>query len=1337
MAEDSAVGAMPTTPRRTAGAARRQADETGSGQGAQHRTSQVVLCADVVTASDDASGAADRETYSALFARCCAEYSGEQRQEEDAPLAALFSDAPDALRAALAFQQRLSAQDVSATARAQMGLHINVDELAEASGSPNPSAPARAIEVTRQIMELAVGGQILLTRPPFDVARQDVPHAPDGSPLEWLAHGAYLLKGIDEPIELFEVGVRGPSALRPPTESEQVLRVVAGAEEPTLGWRPAVGLHVPNRAGWQLERKLGEGGFGEVWLAQEEQTGEQHAFKFCFFAERLRALKREHTLFRLMKEVLGDRADIVHLYDVYLEEAPYFLEFEYTAAADLATWAADRGGLGTVPFETRLELVAQVADATHAANAIGILHKDLKPANVLIEEQPDGAVQPKLIDFGIGHLLERARLAGLGLTSSGFTTQDATLRSAQSSRTGTLLYMAPELLAGHPASIASEVYALGVILYQVAVADLTRPLAQGWEAEIVDPLLREDIAACIAGKPEDRLSSAAELAVRLRSRTERAADVQRRADSERAQRRRRQWMVLATTGMGLALLGGGIAVRENRRAAEQTALRTEAEVQRERADYARYVSTIQLADLRAQQGMRPLARDLLRDTPAHLRGWEWGYLVNRAWPEERAIDTTRGPERDADTSAAHLWSGASSTVVATLAGHEGQVHTVVLHADGTRLLSASLDGTARVWDVATRTPMIILRSDGAMYHAAVSHDGTRVVTVSGAKAQLWDTTTGTAVRAFSHDKEAFVRVWFSPDAARFATWALDGRVTVWDAATGEAMRTIPGITPMPDVQFSADNQRITLTRGAQGIRSWEVATGRELPAVSGPALPGGHARLMSPGATQVVTSNSSTGQVVLWAADSGEAQATMTVPGEGLVGLGTFSADGTCYATLSRDGALRLWDTQTGRELATVGRPSDAKAAGPLGFSGDGTRMAMAQQDWTITVLAPTPVRQTPRNVLRGHDALIARVRFSRDSSMIATGSYDHTAILWDATTRQQRVRLEGHRAPLSGTRISPDGTLIATTSWDGMVHVWDAATGRLRFAFESGLPSQRIAGGPLSPFVRDAAGFASPIAFSPDGAHVVMPQGPDGAVVIDTASGRERFTLPGHNSYVSFMTYSPDGTQILTNAYRSNLYKLWDAATGEPRQSLAARSRATCGAEFSPDSTRVLVPNPGAGTATLWDAATGAERFTLSGHQAPIWTAKFSPDGTRIVTASHDRTARVWDGDTGAWLATCAGHEQAVINAEFSPDGRRILTTANDNTAKVWDLDGRELLTLAEPEAGELFHAVWSPDGRSIVTAYESGTAVIWDALTWKDLATIGREDLPLDERIAQYRRP
>jgi serine/threonine-protein kinase len=499
---------------------------------------------------------------------------------------ASFMTTSDAVRFALRFQQALHEEKWSdGTAagaaaadplRVRIGIHVGEVAQMDKEQTGKPKIVGMAADIVSRVMHLALGGQILLTRFAFNEARQFVfsdraPGPADGSDAEltWVAHGPYLFKGADEPIDIFEVGVESVAPLTAPPDNEDARRVVPLGEDETLGWRPAAGSDVPDRPQWELQRRLGEGGFGEVWLARHVKLGSRRVFKFCFDADRLRSFKRELTLFRILQESLGDRPDIARIFEVKLDRPPYFLESEYTEGGNLQDWSDMEGGIDKIPLGTRLEIVARVAEAAAAAHSVGVLHKDIKPSNILIALDA-GQPRPRLADFGIG-IVDRSRVQpGQPITMTGFTLTG----DLESSQTGTRLYIPPEVLVGAPFTVQGDVYALGVLLYQMICADLNRPLAEGWQRDVEDELLREDIAACVDGDPARRLSSAADLSKRLRSLGARREWRMRSESQERLARRRQRVALIALGAAGalmlLLVLVGTFAWRERslRREAE-------------------------------------------------------------------------------------------------------------------------------------------------------------------------------------------------------------------------------------------------------------------------------------------------------------------------------------------------------------------------------------------------------------------------------------------------------------------------------------------------------------------------------------------------------------------------------------------------------------------------------------------------------------------------------------------------------------------------------------------------------------------------------------------------
>ena len=282
---------------------------------------------------------------------------------------ATFPTASEAVKFALAFQSRMSAESWQPSPlRTRVGIHAGEVQIVEMAGRHD--VVGLSADIAARLMSLAVGGQVLLTRGAFDDARQFVREGQQqsGAHLKWMAHGPYLFKGSEDPMEVFEVGLAGISPLARPADSEKAKRVARHEEEGTLGWRPALGQEIPGKSGWLLDRKLGEGGFGEVWLGLQPKFNDRRVFKFCFDAKRVRSLKREYALFRLMRETLGERKDIAKLYDIKLDEPPYYLESEYTDGGNLVEWAGRQSGIGALPLGQRLEIVARICEATSAAH---------------------------------------------------------------------------------------------------------------------------------------------------------------------------------------------------------------------------------------------------------------------------------------------------------------------------------------------------------------------------------------------------------------------------------------------------------------------------------------------------------------------------------------------------------------------------------------------------------------------------------------------------------------------------------------------------------------------------------------------------------------------------------------------------------------------------------------------------------------------------------------------------------------------------------------------------------------------------------------------------------
>jgi serine/threonine protein kinase/DNA-binding winged helix-turn-helix (wHTH) protein len=345
---------------------------------------------------------------------------------------------------------------------------------------------------------------------------------------------------------------------------------VVDAPPPQLRLHP--GDAVPGRPNWKLVKSLASSGPHSVWLAEHAKTREARVFKFATDGVRLRALQREVTLSRLFRKALGDDAGFVRILDWDFEREPFFIESEY-CGQNLFEWS-ETEEFANLPASQRVAIVAQIAQTVAAAHALGILHNDLKPANVLIAVGPEDVTeragaepaspklwQIKVVDFGVASVTDVQRLIDLQITHYG-SFENATSPDGDSTPAGTAMYRAPEMLAGAAPSIQGDVYALGVMLYQIMCGDFLEAPSVGWESRIPDPVLRKDIADAANIDPGRRIASVSELAARLRTlearhtemelrAAERVAAEQARRSLENA-RLRRPWLIFA---LGALIVG--------------------------------------------------------------------------------------------------------------------------------------------------------------------------------------------------------------------------------------------------------------------------------------------------------------------------------------------------------------------------------------------------------------------------------------------------------------------------------------------------------------------------------------------------------------------------------------------------------------------------------------------------------------------------------------------------------------------------------------------------------------------------------------------------------------
>ncbi|MEO2090442.1 MAG: serine/threonine-protein kinase [Gemmataceae bacterium] len=808
---------------------------------------------------------------------------------------------------------------------------------------------------------------------------------------------------------------------------------------------------------YKLAEPIGEGGMGTVWMAQQVEP-----VKRAVAVKLIKAgMDSRLVLARFEAErqalALMDHPNIAKVLDAGLtaDGRPFFV-MELVKGVPITQFCDAR----RLSPRERLELFVPVCQAMQHAHQKGVIHRDIKPSNVLVALYDDRPI-PKVIDFGV------AKAAGQPLT-------DKTLMTGFGAVVGTPEYMSPEQASFNQLDVdtRSDVYSLGVLLYELLTGSPPHPRKELEKAGLLEILrvIREQAPP----RPSARLSTSQTLAsiaavrgteparlTRLvrgeldwlvmkaleKDRARRyetanglAAEVQRFLAGEPVQAvppsasyrvrkfvsRHRAGVFTAVTFAVLLLAGAAVsswqavvATRAEREASTQRDRASEAERQavaeRDAAARAERLATARADDLAYRLGVNEfvlaaaaydkgdaaLAAEHLSNVPPRQRNWEWHFLKHQAL------------------------GGMFS-----LYGHRDEVRGVVYSPDGTRILTGSRDGTARLWDARTGTPVLELRGHtGFLSGVAFSPDGARVVTGSEDRtSKVWDARTGTLLLDVRGHTAGVLCVAFSPDGTRLLTGSQDQTARVWDARTGAPVLELKGHTGgVSGVAFSPDGGRAA-TCGRDGkVRVSDSRTGNVLiePRGHGNAV---HGVSFSPDGARLVTAGEdSTGKI--WDARTGAL--LMDLRCDDVVHSVSFSPDGTRVVT-GGYGPATVWDARTGAALVALKGPDHAEC---VSFSPDGTRVVTGHQDGTATVWDAQS--GWPPTEMKGEMEWVHGVVFSPDGSRVAAAGGDPAkpgdVRVWDARTGASILDLRGKLT--CGVRcvaFGPDGSRLVTGGGEG-----------------------------------------------------------------------------------------------------------------------------------------------------------------------------------------------------------------------------------------------------------------------------------------------------------------
>jgi len=1006
---------------------------------------------------------------------------------------------------------------------------------------------------------------------------------------------------------------------------------------------------------YRIVREVGRGAMGIVFEAIQTSLGRRVALKvlpgtFALDPRRVERFRREA---RAAARV--HHPNIVPVYEVGEAGGTHYYAMEYIHGPSLeqliAQTRAQRpsDGRPSGPASSdptyiahAVEQVAGLAEGLQEAHRLGLIHRDVKPSNILVA--PGGRYV--LVDFGLVREEEAQTI-----TRSG-------------EMVGTLPYMSPEQVSRRRIDPRADVYSLGAVLYEILT--LRPPFAAESDHAIQNAILFDEpirprrlnsrlnrdvetiVLHAIEKKPERRYGSMAEFAGDLR-RLLRYEPIRARAVGPALRAKRwAQRNPAITTGIvgAFLLLSVSLAISLH------------------------FLHRVSQALLRARAlGLANAAAQAV-DTDPML-----SLLLAR---EAVALD------RRSETLSQVYEALAALRERAILSGHEGPVNSASYSPDGARILTASDDGTARLWTREGKE-MAVLRGHGARVSIArFSPRQDLILTASNDKtARLWDLE-GREVAVLRGHEGPITGAVFSPSDDLVLTGSQDGSARLWDLGGNEARRLLGHTGWISAVAFSPRGDRILTTAGYLvhpgpsadfTARLWSVSSGETI------AVLKGHedsilAAAFSPGGDRILTVSADR-TARIWEAE-GKEVAVCRGHDDKPQPSACFSHDGRFALTGSADTTARMWDGAGA--LVQVFRGHRGGVYSAL-FSSEGDRILTASADQTARLFDRSG---TELAVLAGHDSRVYSAVFSPDGGEILTASMDHTARLWDVVGREMPA-FYGHASGLFAAAFSPRGDRIATASGDRTVRLWDLE-GKQRAIMEGH---------------RD---WVWVVAFSPDGSRILSGSEDHTARLWDL-DGKGLAVFAGHEGPIASVHFHPREERILTSSDDGTV-RVWEFQ-GKERARFSAGGDALTTAVFSPDGEEILTASNDR-TARRWDLE-GKEIAIFRGHTEVVSSAAFSPSADRILTASYDGTVRLWDRD-GKEVAVFRGHEGVVLGALFSPDGRRILTCSRDNTARLWDLDGRELAALRGHKA-IVFTAVFSPSGDRILTASWDKTARLWPA--------------------------
>lgn len=1072
-------------------------------------------------------------------------------------------------------------------------------------------------------------------------------------------------------------------------------------------------------AKYKLLDCIGTGGMGAVFKAVHSDMGRVVAVKLLYAD----VMKNRQAVARFRQEIQAvaalDDEHIVAAYDAGFTGGVHYLVMEYVEGHDLGYILNQNGPL---PVAWACECIRQAALGLQHAHKQGMVHRDIKPTNLLVARQPESD-RPlvKILDLGLARFVSETVSTEAPLPgrrgSDGSLTQIGQFL-------GTPDYIAPEQARDtRRADIRSDIFSLGCTLYRLLTGQLPFPgetvvqkLAAREESVAARvSSLRSDVPAgldavvarMLAHDPADRFQTPLEVAQALApfagrvnvlpaSAAEPAASRQRPLLSpEEDTRLEAFFKSLASEETGPVLSASHLAGRLKRISPRVWLGSASAvlvallgfylwswlttpvlvlEWPLEEREGAVLAVNQQYVKLPGQKTVRVSGRPGTWDLRLEREGFE---------PIETTVALGRGERLDftpewRPTPRTLRWRRLQKLQERAAAAAGLDVLSPQAKAVRSDLLSFLREfPTTRAGKAAVGVasglpwPLDLLVSTNAaevefqeFVSPGTSAPKEALVGLFGdSRLKSWNIVTAVAIGG---------------DGALLAVASRDGTVQVFDLPDGRRRHVIVPPEIPEELAFNPCAPMLAVAGTSESVTLWNAADGTlaaTLPDAAGPVAFSRDGRLLATRAARQ--------EIALWDAGDGQLQRTLQGHAAGVLRNVVFSHDGKMLASSGTESSVLLWDTASGQE-----RRRFAAAHSPL-FSPDDAFLAAGAQNGDL-LLWDTRTGESRRTLDEGGDPLA----FDRDGTMLVSKRLGR-AILWNLATGEE-IRTVVEVPELAA--LSPDGTWLAGGDETfGELRLWNLSAGAAR---------------------RDLAttGPVAALAFAADSATVVVGTRDHVVQVFDAASGTERIPTgfsPGPADL------SSDGQFLAVQ--RGNHVELIDVTTGTTTRTFAGDAAGLESLVFSPDG-RLVAGFGGWGffktSLRLWEAADGRELSLTGGPTGTVRTMAFSADGQLLACAGDSRLVTIWNLSRQAVQQTLDDFPDRVTALAFSPDGRRLAAACFDRTLALWDLKTgtRKSLPASDAACREL---VFSRDGRLL--AATAGTRVlVWNGENGKEPADL-----------------